>query len=163
MKILNILKSVLDIVLVKFLAFILLSLLACVCWQVFSRYALQFPATFTEELVRFLLIWVGLLGAAYGFGVKAHLSLTLLINKMNLNLRKICSIFIILLIITFASTVLVYGGVKIMSVASDQLSSVLRVPMNIVYSVLPLSGILIIFYQIYYLCIEFSSIELRTK
>lgn len=163
MKILNILKSVLDIVLGKFLSFILLSLLACVCWQVFSRYALHFPATFTEELVRFLLIWVGLLGAAYGFGIKAHLSLTLLVNKMNVNLRKMCSVFIILLTIIFASTVLVYGGVKIMSVASDQLSSVLRIPMNIVYLVLPLSGILIVFYQIYYLCLEFSPLESRNQ
>ena len=33
-----------------------------VLWQVFSRFILQNPSSFTEELARFLLIWVGLLG-----------------------------------------------------------------------------------------------------
>ena len=28
-------------------------------WQVFSRFILQDPSSFTEELARFLLIWVG--------------------------------------------------------------------------------------------------------
>ena len=38
-----------------------------VLYQVFTRYVLNSPAAFTEELVRYFLIWTGFIGAAYAF------------------------------------------------------------------------------------------------
>ena len=47
---------------VRLVLIILLSLLVIdVVWQVFTRYILQAPSTFTDELARYLLIWVSLL------------------------------------------------------------------------------------------------------
>ena len=53
------------------LAFILMILMATividVTWQVLSRFIVGNPSSVTEEIARFLLIWIGLLGAAYAF------------------------------------------------------------------------------------------------
>ena len=38
--------------------------------QVFSRYVLNSPVAFTEELVRYSLIWTGFIGAAYAFSTR---------------------------------------------------------------------------------------------
>ena len=42
----------------------MVSILLTVIWQVVSRYVLKDPASVTEELSRFILIWIGILGAA---------------------------------------------------------------------------------------------------
>jgi TRAP-type C4-dicarboxylate transport system permease small subunit len=44
-----------------------------VTWQVFSRYVLGDPSSFTDELARYSMIWLGLLGAAYVSGKQGHL------------------------------------------------------------------------------------------
>lgn len=46
------------------------------CWQVMSRYILGVPSTITEEMLRFLLVWVSMLGMAFVAGQKQHISLT---------------------------------------------------------------------------------------
>ena len=51
-----------------------------VSWQVASRFVFRAPSSFTEELAGFLLIWIGLLGAAYGFPTRAHLGIDLLVT-----------------------------------------------------------------------------------
>ena len=53
-----------------------------VSWQVASRFVFRAPSSFTEELAGFLLIWIGLLGAAYGFRTRAHLGIDLLVTKL---------------------------------------------------------------------------------
>ena len=49
--------------------------------QVFSRYVLNSPVAFTEELVRYSLIWTGFIGAAYAFSTREHMSLTIVRDK----------------------------------------------------------------------------------
>ena len=53
-----------------------------VTWQVASRFLLQDPSSFTEELAGLLLIWISLLGAAYGFLTRAHLGIDLLVSQL---------------------------------------------------------------------------------
>ena len=47
------------------LIFLMAFLVVDVLWQVLSRYILVSPSSVTDELAGYLLIWVGLLGAAY--------------------------------------------------------------------------------------------------
>ena len=49
--------------------------------QVFTRFVLNNPVAFTEELVRYSLIWTGFIGAAYAFSTREHMSLTLVRDK----------------------------------------------------------------------------------
>ena len=50
--------------------------------------------------------------------------------------------------IIFSLTVLVYGGINITSLTMKQISAALGVSMGYVYMVLPLSGVLMIFYGV---------------
>lgn len=120
-----------------------------VLWGVFTRYALGNQASWSEELARFLLIWIGILGAAYASGQRMHLAIDLLGPKLEPDKQRRLQRFIDLLILIFALTVLVIGGLRLLYItqALGQLSAALRIPMAVVYSVIPLSGLLVIFYK----------------
>ena len=61
---------------------IMTSLLFIVCWQVLARYVLNNPSSVSEELSRLLLMWLGLLGAAYTTGLGSHISIDLISLKL---------------------------------------------------------------------------------
>ena len=121
---------------------VLMSLLVLdVLWQVASRYILRSPSSFTDELARYLLIWVALIGAAYATGKNMHLAIDILLLHR----------FIYLLILVFALLVMVVGGIRLVyiSFALGQLAATLQVSLAYVYISLPVSGLLICFYCIH--------------
>lgn len=87
-------------------------LVACVVWQVFSRYVLNAPSTTTDELARFLFIWVGLMGAAYTLGQKRHLAIELLEQILENKPTKLGVLRLVINIVSviFASVIMIYGG-----------------------------------------------------
>jgi len=125
------------------------AMILAVLWGVFTRYAIGHQASWTEELARFLLIWVGLLGAAYAAGKKMHLAIDLLQPKLEPKARNRLRVFIIILIILFAFSVLIVGGLRLIYITNvlGQISPALQVPMYLVYIVLPLSGMLVIYFK----------------
>ena len=54
-------------------------LVVCDVWQVLSRYIFSAPSTITDELSRYLFMWVAMIGAAYTTGQKRHLAIDLLV------------------------------------------------------------------------------------
>jgi TRAP-type C4-dicarboxylate transport system permease small subunit len=121
-----------------------------VVWQVISRYVLNAPSTFTDELARFLLIWVSLLGAAYTSGKNLHLAIDIFPNSLDERGRRRLSVVIDAIVITFVLCVLVIGGGTLVYYTFTylQLTPTLRIPMAFVYLVGPLSGLLIIYYKL---------------
>lgn len=121
-----------------------------VLWQVISRYLLSAPSSFTDELAGFLLMWVGLLGAAYVAGKREHLAIDLLIQRSSPKRKFMLEIIIMVIIIIFAITVLIIGGSWLtytrfyLSVSS----AALGLPLGYVYLVLPLSGLLIAYFNV---------------
>ena len=67
------LREKIDSFLEKALILIMSLMVVNVLWQVFSRYLLTNPNSFTDELARYLMIWIGVLGAAYLSGREAML------------------------------------------------------------------------------------------
>ena len=67
------LREKIDSFLEKALILIMSLMVVNVLWQVFSRYLLTNPSSFTDELARYLMIWIGVLGAAYLSGREAML------------------------------------------------------------------------------------------
>ena len=57
--------KILDAVLKPALVLLMVALVSSVSWQVISRYIFSSPSSWTEEVARFLLIWIGVLGAAF--------------------------------------------------------------------------------------------------
>ncbi|MDO5968606.1 TRAP transporter small permease [Flavivirga aquimarina] len=135
-----------------FLVVIFALLVIDVLWQVFSRYILNRSFSWTEELARFSLIWLSILGAAYLNAKREHLSMDFLYRKFNPSTKKKVSIFIEACIFVFALVVMVIGGINLVytTLHLEQLSGTLRIPLGYIYSILPLSGLLIMSFSIYH-------------
>lgn len=123
-----------------------------VLWQVFTRFVLGAPSSVTEELARYLLIWIGVLGAGYAVGQRAHLALELLPEKLTGARRRMLEVIIQGCVILFAAFVVVLGGMRLVFVQLQlgQTSPSLGLPLGWVYLVVPLSGLLMIFYAVFH-------------
>lgn len=119
-----------------------------VLWQVATRFLLRDPSSYTEEVARYLLVWVGLLGASYAAGKRIHLSIDLLPERLEGRRRHLLLLFVEACIFTFAMLVLVIGGASLvrLTLSLGQTSAALRVPLGYVYLVLPLSGLIMMFF-----------------
>lgn len=131
------------------IATILLSVMTLlVLYQVFTRYVLDSPAAFTEELVRYFLIWTGFIGAAYAFITREHMCLVLVRDNLKPQQRQILMTFLDILILVFAILVITIGGFKLAMSATHEFSALLGIPRSLVYGMAPLSGLFIIMAQI---------------
>jgi TRAP-type C4-dicarboxylate transport system permease small subunit len=126
-------------------------LVAVVTWQVFSRQVLNDSAPWTEEAARFTFVVLALLGAALVFSDRGHIAVELLVSKFPRTAQLATAVVVELLIILFAALVFVFGGYRVAANAWHQEISTLPLTVGQVYLVLPLVGILIIFYSIYHL------------
>ena len=104
-----------------------------VCWQVITRYILNNPSTVTEEALRYLLIWVTMVGGAYAYGRRKHLAITALSKRL------------------FCVVVMIGGGTRLVNTAADQLSAALQLPMPLIYASVPVGAILFIFYALIFI------------
>jgi TRAP-type C4-dicarboxylate transport system permease small subunit len=136
-----------------FLVAIFVLLFLDVLLQVFSRYFLSASFSFTEELARFSLIWLSILGAAYLNAKREHLSMDFLYRKLSNENKKKLSILIEVFILLFALAVMVIGGFNLVYITLhlEQLSGTLRIPLGYVYAILPISGLLIMCFSVYHL------------
>ncbi len=128
---------------VSFAAMVLLT-----CWQVFTRYVLQNPSSWSEELVSYLFAWMALIGASIVTGERGHMNIPVIVEKFGAAGRKALNIFSEVIAFLFAAIILVYGGFKITVLAMGQLTSSLGVAIGIFYIVLPLCGILNMIYAL---------------
>ncbi|MBN1302589.1 MAG: TRAP transporter small permease [Melioribacteraceae bacterium] len=153
------LRKGIDKALEFFLILIVAVLVADVLWQVVSRYILKSPSSFTDELARFLLIWVGILGSAYATGKKLHLAIDVIVNKFNEKNRALINNLINIAVSIFALTVMVIGGTNLIYILLKlgNTSAALLVPIGYVYAVIPISGLLIIYYSLFDLIIGMKS------
>ncbi len=133
-----------------FLAFLMALMLLSVCWQVITRYFLGDPSSFTDELARYLMIWIGILGGAYASGRGNHLAIDLLPSKLKGKAKYRLEILINLLIIFFVFTTLVIGGTRLVYITYTlgQTSAAMQLPLAYVYIILPIAGLLITFYKV---------------
>lgn len=139
-----------DKILANFLIFLMALMVLTVSWQVFTRFIMQNPSSYTEELARFLLIWIGLLGASYALHTRAHLGIDVLAYKLTGVKRQVVQIIVHSLIILFAFFIMILGGFRLVDLTFNlkQISAAMGIKMGYVYSVIPLSGLLIIYYSI---------------
>lgn len=145
---------------VKLLLLLLFTLLIIdVTWQVLSRYVLKTPSTFTEELSRYLLIWLTLLATAYSRSYRGQMAIDYFYQKFSEKNQRFLSIGIECCILLFTLGVFIIGGSYLVYITfyMEQKSSTLQLPMGVVYSIIPISGLLILWYTVYHLNQLFTS------
>jgi len=132
-----------------FLMILMAAIVLDVTWQIITRFIIRHPSSFTEELARFLLIWIGILGSAYAFKTKAHLGIDVLTYKFNGVKRLVIDIVVNSFLFLFALFIMVIGGFHLVNLtfALDQTSAAMGLKMGYIYIVLPLSGLLMILYS----------------
>ena len=127
-------------------------LLVNVLWQVATRFLLRRPSAFTEEIARYGLVWLGLLGAtcAYRRGLHPSLveALVTLSGRHGDRVRSGVARVAPLLVGAFGGAVMVYGGARlvVLSAQLGQRSAALGLPLFWVYLIVPLTGLLVVFY-----------------
>lgn len=144
-------RKIIDRCLETILIFLMAFLVLDVLWQVTSRYVLTSPSSITDELAGFLLIWVGLLGAAYVSGCNEHLAIDLLLQRLKDPVaRRRLQVYIHLMVCLFAVTVLVIGGSWLVYTRFylSVTSASLQINLGYVYLVLPISGVLTAYYTL---------------
>lgn len=140
-------KTGLERILLAITATMLAIMVCLMLWQVFTRYVLAIPALFTEELLRFTMIWMALLGSAYAFGTNQHLSLGLVVEMLSPTKRRVLAIVNGLIVLGFAFVILLFGGIQASVSTMQQFSPILRVPIGYVYLILPITAVLIVILQ----------------
>lgn len=134
------LKILYDNFLEVFAVFAFAMLIFLTFFQVCSRYIFQAPITFSEEIGRFLFIWMSLLGAAIAMKHDKHIRLDLFQGRMRPSLRYLLDAIVFLLIFGFSVLVLVQS-VKLSGATTRQIAPVSRIPMAYMYLILPISAL----------------------
>lgn len=144
------LRKTVDKILANLLVIIMAVMVLNVLWQVASRFILGAPSSFTDELARYLMIWVGILGAAYISGRNMHVAIDVIPTRLSEPVQKRLMFIVRMLIILFCVLAMVIGGSRLVYITYvlGQNSPALQVPLAVVYAVIPISGILIIYYKI---------------
>ena len=142
-------RKKLDAVLAALLMGLMALMAVNVLWQVFSRYILDAPSSFTEELARYLMIWLGLLGAAYVSGQNGHVAIDVIRRRLSEKGRRRMIRIASWAVLLFCLFGMVLGGSRLVYITFvlEQYSPALGVPLAFVYAVVPLSGIIIILYK----------------
>jgi TRAP-type C4-dicarboxylate transport system permease small subunit len=121
-----------------------------VVWGVFTRYALGEQAKWSEELARFLLVWVALLGGALAFRTKTHLGVDYFVNLLHPDAHRLTAVVADLVVLFFAGAVLLLGGASVVreALALEQTTPALGWKMGYVYLALPISGFFVVLYTV---------------
>lgn len=151
------LRKILDRIMRVVIATILLAITLLTVWQVVTRYFLGHPSTWSEEVAAYLFVWVTVLGAAYVFGLRDHMNIPILSERVNPQVQRILAIISEVITLIFALTVMIYGGVKITDLTMGQMASSIPVAMGYFYSAIPISGVFIAIYNVLNLYDLFTS------
>jgi len=139
-------RKALDWVSEKLSILIIAVMVVLVTWQVVARYIFSSPVPWSEQLSKYLFVWLVLINGAYMFGKHGHMKVAFFQELLPQKIQRWLNIFIELVIIMFALAVLLYGGLMALRLGIAQTDAALGISMGYVYAALPLSGIITTLY-----------------
>ncbi len=142
------LKQMIDKAVEWFSIALVIVMVLLVLWQIIARYLLNSPSSFSEALTRYLFVWLVLITSTYAFGSRDHMYISALNDRLRGKTRTVVNILIEILTILFAACVMVFGGSIITRMQMVSLDSSLHIPMGVVYAVIPVCGVITVFYCI---------------
>jgi TRAP-type C4-dicarboxylate transport system permease small subunit len=126
----------LDRILFAIIGCLLAMMVVDVTVQVFFRYVIELPPTWTEELARFIFAWQIFLGAGLAFGRGSHIVVDALVQALPSGGRRLFSIISNAIVFPFLG-VLIWQGINMVHMTSDMYSPALGLNMGVVYASLP--------------------------
>jgi TRAP-type C4-dicarboxylate transport system permease small subunit len=113
--------------------------------QVVFRYVLHRPLSWSEEVARFLLMWAGMLGAAYAFKTRAHFALEFVARRVRPRWRKLLVAVNTLAMAGFLVT-FIWSSLELVADAMTNIAPGSQLPMAVPYASAPVGGLLILYY-----------------
>ena len=114
---------------------------------VFFRYFLHIGLGWTEELSRYLQIWMTFIGATVAVKRWSHFQLTIINQWIPASAHKFTRVFSILVVMTLAG-ILIKNGIDITRVSWTQTSPIMSWNFGYLYIVVPVSGVLMAMFSV---------------
>lgn len=150
----KIVKNILDKITSYVSVFIFIMMVLMVTYQVIARYIFSAPSSVTEILTRYAFVWLIIISATYMFGQREHINIGVVKDKLPGKAKTVVNIIIECVTIAFSGLVMVFGGFRITHMNFVQFDSILHIPTGIIYSIIPICGVIIIFYSVYNITLE---------
>ena len=122
-------------------------MLAVIFAQVVSRYLFNWTPEWSEELARYLFVWVVFLGAPIGVKERGHMALRLVQERLSPGGKKFCTALVYAAAFLFLA-VLTWQGVALVSRTVFQVSPTLQIHMRWVYVAIPIGSLLMLFHLV---------------
>ena len=123
--------------------------------QVLFRYVLNQSLFWSEELARYLLVWLSFLGASVAYRRQAHPGIDVLYAKMPAGLQRITATAVHLGSLSLFA-VMIFFGYRFAYFVRLQISPALYLPKWIVFSIIPISGCILMVHGINFLLQELA-------
>jgi TRAP-type C4-dicarboxylate transport system permease small subunit len=133
------------------------SMAMVVCAQVFARYVLHHSIPWSEELARFIMIWLGLVGASAVMRDDSHVAITLLQERLPPKLAAFLRLLGRLAVGVFLF-MLIREGFSLALFFIHQKSPALRISMFIPYSSLFISGFLMAVHLVHLALVDINQL-----
>lgn len=140
------LEKILSRIIIGITGIILLAITVIIFIQVIYRKVLQNSLAWSEELTKYLMVWMTFLATGYILGRGAHSNMDMLVTKLPKSLQLIINKISGVLLMFFSYVVLKYGY-ELTLLGTRQKSSALLIPMNYVYLSIPVGGAIMLFYS----------------
>jgi len=144
------------------LVILMLVMFVSVCLQVFFRYVLESPLSWSEELARYAFVWISFLGAAMALGKRMHFGIDYLVNKFPVRFRAFLELLTNGAILVFV-LVLVFKGFETSNTARYIHSAGLNLRMDIVFDAIPVSGLVMAYYLVRQIIQDIQTMGGRSK
>ncbi len=124
----------------------------------FFRQVLQNPLLWTDELARYLMIWMALIASSIALKQREHVGIKIIIQRMPTRLRKVI-VFVTKLFMAYFLYILTVEGVAAALRARSQISPALRITMFWPLLSVPLAGFFTLLQLILQMIIDLTGEE----
>lgn len=111
--------------------------------QVFFRFVVYMPFPWSEEIARYLMIWVGMLGSFVALRKGRHIGVSFLVDRLPAAVTRVLTPFIQFALIAFLAVIAVQGW-KLALFNAAQKSPAMMIPMVYPYLAIPVGALLMI-------------------
>lgn len=124
-----------------FTMILLVIMVLLVFFQIVSRAMFSTSFSWTNELARYMMVWLAFLGGGIAFQHRAHIGIEAIVERFSGKSRKFIQLVVMVICIVFF-VILIVTGLEFTTSSMTQSSPALNIPMGLVYLALPISGIL---------------------
>lgn len=125
-------------------------MLAIALAHIFSRYVLNSALTWSEELLKILMVWFSLLSTTVISRKSQHIGIVVFRHMMPIEIQKKLLVTVRLLIL-IACVIVSIVGINFIVRAIGQYTPSLNIPYSVAYAAIPVNFIIMTIYEIYHI------------